>query len=196
VKKTFVMLALSFAVSSAFAAQGGEGNNTGCNGQGNPESPCQGGAGGAGGQGGAGGNANNSTVNVINNRSVNRNRNEQSQGQSQNQGQSLNNNTQALGISEAHNAGNTVTIVDVQRPQAPAVSAPSMSSTANCRVAHAAGVSAPGFGLSLGSSSVDETCELIELSKRAEQLNLRDVATQLMCLNRKFKQVAGPLCLD
>ena len=44
-KKSFAILAaaLMLAVSSAHATPGGEGNNTGCNGVGNPNSPCGGG---------------------------------------------------------------------------------------------------------------------------------------------------------
>ncbi len=44
-----------FFISGLVLAQGGEGNNTGCNGQGNPNSPCIGGQGGQGGNGGNGG---------------------------------------------------------------------------------------------------------------------------------------------
>lgn len=61
--KRFIALIAMFALSgAAFATNGGEGNNTGCNGQGNPNSPCQpqdnGGGNGdprGGGNGGAGG---------------------------------------------------------------------------------------------------------------------------------------------
>lgn len=56
-KKVFFGLVVALAMSAAMATPGGEHNNTGCNGQGNANSPCagNGGAGGAGGQGGAGG---------------------------------------------------------------------------------------------------------------------------------------------
>lgn len=40
--KLAIAAALLVATGSAFATKGGEGNNTGCNGQGNPNSPCQG----------------------------------------------------------------------------------------------------------------------------------------------------------
>lgn len=55
-RKSFLSIA-ALALTTAAYAGGGEHNNTGCNGQGNPNSPCAGtgGAGGAGGQGGAGG---------------------------------------------------------------------------------------------------------------------------------------------
>lgn len=49
-----LLLVIGLAAAPAFAEQGGEGNNTGCNGQGNPNSPCTGGNGGAGGAGGTG----------------------------------------------------------------------------------------------------------------------------------------------
>lgn len=42
IRKVFAIAGLVIGVAAvpAFAAQGGEGNNTGCNGQGNPNSPC------------------------------------------------------------------------------------------------------------------------------------------------------------
>lgn len=56
-KKVIFVVAAAVLSASAWATQGGEGSNTGCNGVGNANSPCagNGGAGGAGGQGGAGG---------------------------------------------------------------------------------------------------------------------------------------------
>lgn len=50
-----VLMASLMLAMPAFADQGGEGDNTGCNGQGNPNSPCDGGAGGGGNGGGNGG---------------------------------------------------------------------------------------------------------------------------------------------
>jgi hypothetical protein len=57
-------LTLALGASYAIATPGGEGNNTNCNGQGNPNSPCEpsngnGGSGGAGGNGGSGGSGGN-----------------------------------------------------------------------------------------------------------------------------------------
>jgi hypothetical protein len=54
-KKTILVLAILIA-TAAHATPGGEGNNTGCNGVGNANSPCAGSPG-NGGQGGAGGSA-------------------------------------------------------------------------------------------------------------------------------------------
>jgi hypothetical protein len=60
-KRTFLAALVMFASFAAMATPGGEGNNTGCNGVGNANSPCtgtgNGGAVGNGGQGGAGGKA-------------------------------------------------------------------------------------------------------------------------------------------
>jgi hypothetical protein len=55
---TLYAIALSLILGStyAFSEPGGEGNNTNCNGQGNPNSPCEGNSGGGGGAGGGGGN--------------------------------------------------------------------------------------------------------------------------------------------
>lgn len=67
IRAALLCSALSLVPVVGYATQGGEGNNTNCNGVGNPNSPCvpggtttpgvvnNGGAGGAGGQGGTGG---------------------------------------------------------------------------------------------------------------------------------------------
>lgn len=209
-----VMLALSGA---AFATPGNNGEGNGGCGVGQQTNGCgaQGGAGGNGGNGGDGG----SVFSDIRNTNTNINNNMVKGGtgvgvgigigkggnakQSQDQGQLQSQQQFASSLStsgaNANNSGNSQSIVvneAKQLRQAPAIAAPAMSNTANCRASHSAGVSAPGFGISVGSSTVDETCELIELSKRAEQLGLSDVAVQLMCLNPKFKTVAGPLCIE
>ena len=95
-KKVFFGLVVALAMSAAMATPGGEGNNTGCNGQGNANSPCagNGGAGGAGGQGGVGigvgvgiaGAASNATA-VSSNLNSNSNTNILGQQQGQMQGQ-------------------------------------------------------------------------------------------------------------
>lgn len=52
-KKTIVALALAAFMSPVNAVPGGEGNNTGCNGVGNPNSPCEGNGGNSGGGSGS-----------------------------------------------------------------------------------------------------------------------------------------------
>ena len=72
-------LTLVLGTTAALATPGGEGNNTGCNGVGNPNSPCegQGGNGGGGGNGGNGGNGGSSenyndnlNANINNNQAI------------------------------------------------------------------------------------------------------------------------------
>ncbi len=83
-----LLIALAFVSSLALAA-GGEGDNTGCNGQGNPNSPCvgstnNGGGGGSGGTGGNGGTGGSSTTTTNTNTTVTTSP-WQSQAQGQNQ---------------------------------------------------------------------------------------------------------------
>lgn len=70
IRAALLCSALAFVPAYSYAAAGGEGNNTNCNGQGNPNSPCvpggtTGGAGGQGGTGGAGGAGGNATAGAI-----------------------------------------------------------------------------------------------------------------------------------
>ena len=53
-KRLFVLVAMLALSGAAFAVDGGEGNNTGCNGVGNPNSPCDTSGGGGGGDTGGG----------------------------------------------------------------------------------------------------------------------------------------------
>lgn len=136
-QKTLLAAALVAAglfSGSVFAAQGGEGNNTNCNGVGNPNSPCAGsGVVDGGGQGGAGGNAS-ATGGVgigvgigggaviqkgaVDNRNYNANKQAQGQIQGQQQGQSQD--ATAIGINKnlnvsraeanAVNAGNNQSV--------------------------------------------------------------------------------------
>jgi len=107
-KNLVTLLALMMLAAPVYATGGGEGNNTGCNGQGNPNSPCNpgggdddnGGNGGNGGQGGNGGNGTGVGVGVgvgigigggadvdVSNDNTNTNTNTQGQQQGQIQGQ-------------------------------------------------------------------------------------------------------------
>lgn len=73
VRAALLCSALSLVPVYGYATSGGEGNNTGCNGRGNPNSPCegtpgaggQGGTGGQGGSGGAGGRGGNAAAGAV-----------------------------------------------------------------------------------------------------------------------------------
>ena len=81
--KRFVLMVAMLALSgAAFASTGGEGNNVGCNGVGNVNSPCvsNGGGNGDNGGGGGGGGA------VVDSSNTNTNTNTNVQGQLQLQG--------------------------------------------------------------------------------------------------------------
>ena len=96
-KNLATMLALIVLAAPVYAQSGGEGDNTGCQGQGNPNSPCDpddgggNGGGGGGGNGGNGGNGgsggDNTSTNDNSNTSTNDNTNTQGQQQGQIQGQ-------------------------------------------------------------------------------------------------------------
>jgi hypothetical protein len=201
-KKLFAIIGLCFA-STAFAANGGDINGAGCtNNCGNGGGAGgQGGNGGNGGNGGQGGNANN--ANIISNTNVATGGTGVGLGVGIGRSTSTSDASAAASATQsqtatASNSGNAQSVVineAQQVRQAPAASAPTVYNTANCRVGFSGGLSTPVGGLSFGGSDVDETCELIELSKRLSQLGLRDEAVQLMCLNPKAKKVMGPLCI-
>lgn len=88
-----IVLAMVVTTTPVFS-MGGEGDNTGCNGQGNPNSPCtgQGGNGGNGGNGGA-----SSVVSTITNKINNSVKNKNSNKQSQNTTASANNEGVSVG---------------------------------------------------------------------------------------------------
>jgi hypothetical protein len=186
VKSLFLVLALTASLS-ANATPGGEGNNTGCNGVGNANSPCTGstgGNGGAGGNGGVGGNGGEGIATSIANG-----------GTGGNQSQSQTTIAASAAGATATAGSSSVTVTDVKQHRvSPNVAIGATTTTANCMVAVTGGFS--GFGVSVGGGGAiaNENCEIIELSKQAQNLGNHDLAFQLMCLNPKFKQVAGPLC--
>lgn len=76
-----------------------------------------------------------------------------------------------------------------QRNNTPGVGVVYAAPTATCRVAHGGGVSAPGFGISFGSSTLDEGCHLIEVSKQLSNLGLSSAAIMVMCQDPAARKV-------
>ena len=130
---------------------------------------AEGGAGGAGGQGGTGGNANSTSSSST--------------------------------TSTANNAGNqqSVTVSNTAPDKLRTVGQPAAivtNTTANCR--SAVGVNAGWLGgvFGFGTTVADETCQLIELSKRLEAVGLVDPSIQIMCQDERAKKAMGPICVE
>lgn len=215
-RRSYIAGALLIALASpAFATQGGEGNNTNCNGRGNPNSPCapsaggggQGGAGGAGGAGGRGGTGIGVGVGVgvahANAAAIAAQRQRQVQAQQQRQRQTA---TGGQGGNATATGGN-VTISGVgdggygrDRLQAPSVQAPAIWSNNPCVVAMSGGVSVAGFGASFGGGIEDRDC-----TRRANAAHLTAIgegaaAREVMCESREvraaFQRIGRPCAAD
>lgn len=71
--------------------------------------------------------------------------------------------------------------------------APMNSPTAPCRVAHSAGGSGPGFGISFGSSTLDEGCDAREDSRLLHNMGLRDEAIARLCQKPEMAKALGKI---
>lgn len=189
-KKQFAVLALAFAVSNAFATNtpnecGNSGNNCNNGGTGsvNTVSPTispsisvspfiysgnlntNTAQGGQGGQGGAGGSAS----------------------------------AGASAAASANNAGNTQS-VSFSSPESVTIKttgdAPSIigSATAPCRVAIGASAGWLGGAFGIGTSVMDESCNVREISRHLYNLGLKAEAIKVMCSDETAKAAMGSLC--
>lgn len=110
------------------------------------------------------------------NSNSNHNSNHQSQGQHQS---SYNRNS---------NDGNSQVTTFSDKRQAPAVSAPALSSGFDtCLGSASIGGSVAGFGITGGKTVVDENCIRLKNSERAYRLGFKKNALYLMCLNEEFR---------
>jgi hypothetical protein len=69
--------------------------------------------------------------------------------------------------------------------------APIASPTAPCRVAHSAGGSGPGFGISFGSSTLDEGCDAREDSRLLHNMGLREESIKRLCAKPEMAAALG-----
>lgn len=176
---------------SAFATQGGEGNNTNCNGQGNPNSPCQGTTnnGGAGGQGGAGGTGIGVGIGV-GVAKANQHQS-QAQGQAQQQGQA-----QGQGQSQSYEGSSSASIsvsgTSFER-YAPPVGAPALTSagTGVCLGSVSIGLSGPMAGASFGITKVDRGCERRSGAALLYQMGYKDAAIRLLSNDDEIREALG-----
>lgn len=82
----------------------------------------------------------------------------------------------------------------LQRNNTPDMGSVLVYPTANCRVAHGGGVVMAGFGVQYGSSTPDEVCQLIELSKQLKYLGLGDPSIRIMCQEPRAAKAMGKIC--
>lgn len=145
--KGFILVlaaALTLAAGQAYAAQGGEGSNTGCNGQGNPNSPCTG----TTNNGGQGGSASSKSKNVNTNKNTNKNTNTNVGINEQYQGQTQGN-------------ANAIRIEGDKAPEIPVSSAyaPGLTSgIQTCLGSTSVGGQGPMVGISFGTTWRDQDC--------------------------------------
>jgi hypothetical protein len=187
-KHLIISVALVAIAGLAHATPGGEGNNTGCNGVGNANSPCTGtnntgGAGGAGGTGvgvgvGIAAAQANAAAIAASNASAN-----QAQGQQQGQAQSSRNTNTATGGAGGHAtatggasggntlAGGAVTVsvegakgdtyiapAQERNPVATAYAAPLTAANGTCMGSTSAGAQGVSLGVSFGTTWKDDDC--------------------------------------
>lgn len=182
-----ILASALMAGTPVFASEGGEGNNHECNGQGNPNSPCEGG-------GHGGGHARIHNWNKNNNKNYNTNVNvnentavsisdasaraKQSQQQDQGQGQIQGNSNSIEGDN-----------VRVYAP-APSAFAPALTSAPEtCFGSTSAGASGGngifGFGVSFGSTWKSDDCELRMFARSLQALGETKAALALLAQNEK-----------
>lgn len=195
-----VIAASLLLFSAAFAAQGGEGNNTGCNGVGNPNSPCQGTVnnGGQGGQGGVGVGVGIGGGAKVTNTVTNTNVNAQSQAQGQKQSQ-----RQSQKQGQAQGQNNDQTIAPAQSVSvdastsfdryAPGIAAPSLTAagTGVCLGSVSVGLTGPMAGATFGITKVDHGCELRSNAALLYQMGYRDAAVRLLMKNDDVRDAMG-----
>lgn len=222
-KKSFVFVVALLASAVVSAAQGGEGGNTNCNGQGNPNSPCTPSAGGSGGAGGAGGQGGTSIAGAAAAAQANAAAiAAQQQGQAQGQTQSSRNTAtggratatggnggQATATGGA-SGGNTLTVAvegakgDVntyaaqeRNPVATAYAAPLTASNGTCMGSSSAGAQGAAVGLSFGTTWTDTSCDIRYDAEALRAAGLPLAAQARLCQKAdiaKAMEAAGTPC--
>ena len=193
--KIAIGICILFSIGMAHADQGGEPNNTGCNGVGNINSPCEGnnnggnggngGDGGAGGAGGAGGTGIGVGVGVGQGGSAYNyvyvapgKPALQSNAQSNNQDTTVStNNEQNTTVNYTSNGS------DLSK-RVPNHYAPSTNNSYNaysCLKGTSGGISVSGFGGSLGGYTLDKNCDVRVTSSILMDYGLDEHAIQVLC---------------
>jgi hypothetical protein len=217
-----IILIMMMVFSFGAYAEGGEGDNTGCNGEGNPNSPCDGGDNGGGANDGGGGggdifNENNNTNDIVN-RNTNRNNNTNTQGQLQGQLQgqaqvvtvkngfsispstSSNSNSNS-NSSSSSSSDNSVTITsnsygsDVSK-RVPSMGAPSVNNSYNpysCLKGASGSIALSGFGGALSNYTMDENCDARVTSGQLMKYGMADHAIQVLCTVDSMREADAKL---
>lgn len=178
--------------SSAFATSGGEPNNTGCNGQGNPNSPCVPGTTnpGQGGQGGAGGSARSqarasaraTAVGV----GIGRGGNASA--------------TQTVTVQGGGSSGGGTYVEARERQRVPDANAPAIWSNNPCLVGLSGGVAVAGFGASFGAGVEDRDCTRRANAQHLVAMGEREAAREVLCesaeVRAAFARIGRPCAAD
>ena len=173
--------------SAAFAAAGGESNNTGCNGVGNANSPCVG----QPGQGSAGGAGGNAASRATARASATAGASARATGGS------------ARAAGGAATVQNSVTVAGGgyrEQRQAPDVAAPAIWSNNPCVVSASGGVSGLGWGVAIGAGIEDPDCTRRAFAQHLTAMGEREAAREVLCASREvreaFRRVGRPCVAD
>lgn len=130
----------------------------------------------------------------VSQRSSNVAKQNQTQGQAQKQGQHQGQSQTAKGgdanqsqNASADNAGNSLSVNNRDRLQAPAISAPAVYASGPCAYGWSAGVAVPGVGVSGGKSKPDTNCDRRELARVMSALNPA-AAIKILCTDPLAKE--------
>ena len=186
--KSALMIAAALVIvsGSALARGGGEGNNTNCNGVGNPNSPCvpSGGQGGAGGQGGnaaalsaARAEARAAAIGV---------------------GVGVGGSANARGGNAQAGGGNATVSIQTgpgyvearDRLRVPDATAPAIWSNNPCIVGLSGGVAVAGFGASIGTGIEDRDCTRRANAQHLIAMREYEWAREVMCVNTENRAAA------
>jgi hypothetical protein len=141
-----------------------------------------------------GGSVNNNVKNNVDNTNVNSN---VSSNKNSNNNVSKNTNSNSNASSNSNNSGASVNVEATDGSDyAPPVYAPSLT-TGICMGSVSGGLSAPGFGISGGGTTIDEEYQLRYNSIRLEQLGMKDAGVLIMCQVETAKlalEQSGFLC--
>lgn len=190
--KMLILAVLLFS-STAFATPGGEGNNSGCNGVGNANSPCS---------TTDSGNSHVENTNISTSRSGAYSRSVSSGGDAFSNSTSTGGEASSNSTSTGGNAtGGNVTITNNtpskvrqeveyrgRLKNTPDVGAPALATGGDevCMGSTSAGVAGPGFGISAGGTWTDENCNMRRNAALLYNMGHTQTANMLICADEKI----------
>jgi hypothetical protein len=201
---TAAALAVSaLLVGSAFATSGGEGNNTQCQGQGNPNSPCVPGSTGTpgttiGGQGGLGGSARSQARASARATAVGVGVGIGRGGAASATGGNASA-TQNVTVQGGGSGGGTY-VEARERQRVPDANAPAIWSNNPCLVGLSGGVAVAGFGASFGAGVEDRDCTRRANAQHLVAMGEREAAREVLCesaeVRAAFARIGRPCAAD